>query len=595
MKWGIKYMENVEEKFVRTDYCGTLRLKDVGREVSLLGWVSKKRNLGSLLFIDLRDREGYVQICVKTDEIELPDIRNEYVLQVKGIVSKKDVPNKNLATGEVEVLASEIKVINTAMQPPISTQEVTDANEDIRLKYRYLDLRRNCMQRRFKIRAKIVKATHEYLDSHDFIEIETPYLSPSTPEGARDYLVPSRVHKGSFYALPQSPQLYKQMLMVAGFERYYQIARCFRDEDLRADRQPDFTQIDVETSFLNQDEILSLGEGLIAKIFKDVIDFDVKLPLRRMDYLEAVNKYGSDKPDTRFSMYLVDIKYILGKSEFKLYQDNKYIKAIKVDNFAEHLSRKKQDSINLVAPKFNMKQFAYLKFVNGELEGSIAKFISKELQEELIKAMDMKENDALIIATGNILRDINFGLGAVRSQLAKELGLIKPNTYDLLWVVHFPLFEKSEETGEITPCHHPFTRPCDEDIDKLFTEPYNVYSYAYDIVINGYEAGGGSLRIYDQKVQEMIFKVLGFSQEDINRKFGFFVESLKYGTPPHGGFALGLDRMAMILSGTDNIRDVIAFPKNLAAVDPVSNAPYEVDKEQLDKLGIEVVKEKDNG
>lgn len=587
-------MESVEERFNRTDYCGNLRLKDVGRKVSLLGWVSKKRNLGSLLFIDLRDREGYIQICVKTDEIELPDIRNEYILEVEGIVSKKDVPNKNFATGEVEVVASKIKVINTALQPPISTQEVTDANEDIRLKYRYLDLRRNCMQKRFKIRANIVKATHNYLDSHDFIEIETPYLSPSTPEGARDYLVPSRVHKGCFYALPQSPQLYKQMLMVSGFERYYQIARCFRDEDLRADRQPDFTQIDVETSFLNQDQILELGEGLVSKIFKDVLNYDVKLPLRRMDYLEAVNKYGSDKPDTRFSMYLVDIKYILSKSEFKLYQENKYTKAIKVEGFAEHLSRKKQDAINLIAPKFNMKQFAYLKYVNGELEGSIAKFISSELKEELIKAMELNNGDALIIATGNILRDINFGLGAVRTQLAKELNLIKPNTYDLLWVVHFPLFEKSEETGEITPCHHPFTRPCDEDIDKLFTEPYNVYSYAYDIVINGYEAGGGSLRIYDQKVQEMIFKVLGFTEEDIQRKFGFFVESLKYGTPPHGGFALGLDRLAMILSGTDNIRDVIAFPKNLAAVDPVSNAPYEVDKEQLDKLGIEVVKEKDN-
>ena len=588
-------MKSVEERFNRTDYCGNLRLKDVGRKVSLLGWVSKKRNLGSLLFIDLRDREGYIQICVKTDEIALPDIRNEYILEVEGVVSKKDVPNKNLATGEVEVVASKIKVINTALQPPISTQEVTDANEDIRLKYRYLDLRRNCMQKRFKIRANIVKATHNYLDSHDFIEIETPYLSPSTPEGARDYLVPSRVHKGCFYALPQSPQLYKQMLMVSGFERYYQIARCFRDEDLRADRQPDFTQIDVETSFLNQDQILELGEGLVSKIFKDVLNYDVKLPLRRMDYLEAVNKYGSDKPDTRFSMYLVDIKYILSRSEFKLYQENKYTKAIKVEGFAEHLSRKKQDAINLIAPKFNMKQFAYLKYVNGELEGSIAKFISSDLKEELIKAMELNNGDALIIATGNILRDINFGLGAVRSQLAKELNLIKPNTYDLLWVVHFPLFEKSEETGEITPCHHPFTRPCDEDIDKLFTEPYNVYSYAYDIVINGYEAGGGSLRIYDQKVQEMIFKVLGFTEEDIQRKFGFFVESLKYGTPPHGGFALGLDRLAMILSETDNIRDVIAFPKNLAAVDPVSNAPYEVDKEQLDKLGIEVVKEKDNG
>lgn len=588
-------MESVEERFNRTDYCGNLRLKDVGRKVSLLGWVSKKRNLGSLLFIDLRDREGYIQICVKTDEIELPDIRNEYILEVEGVVSKKDVPNKNLATGEVEVVANKIKVINTALQPPISTQEVTDANEDIRLKYRYLDLRRNCMQKRFKIRANIVKATHNYLDAHDFIEIETPYLSPSTPEGARDYLVPSRVHKGCFYALPQSPQLYKQMLMVSGFERYYQIARCFRDEDLRADRQPDFTQIDVETSFLNQDQILELGEGLVSKIFKDVLNYDVRLPLRRMDYLEAVNKYGSDKPDTRFSMYLVDIKYILSRSEFKLYQENKYTKAIKVEGFAEQLSRKKQDAINLIAPKFNMKQFAYLKYLNGELEGSIAKFISSELKEELIKTMELNNGDALIIATGNILRDINFGLGAVRTQLAKELNLIKPNTYDLLWVVHFPLFEKSEETGEITPCHHPFTRPCDEDIDKLFTEPYNVYSYAYDIVINGYEAGGGSLRIYDQKVQEMIFKVLGFTEEDIQRKFGFFVESLKYGTPPHGGFALGLDRLAMILSGTDNIRDVIAFPKNLAAVDPVSNAPYEVDKEQLDKLGIEVVKEKDNG
>ena len=588
-------MERVEERFDRTDYCGSLRLSDVGRKVTVLGWVSKKRNLGSLLFIDLRDRGGYVQICVKTDSIDVPEIRNEYILQVEGVVAKKDVPNKNLATGEIEIIANTIKVINSATQPPISTQEITDANEDIRLKYRYLDLRRNCMQKRFKIRANIVKAVHSYLDRHDFIEIETPILAPSTPEGARDYLVPSRVHKGSFYALPQSPQLFKQMLMVAGFERYYQVARCFRDEDLRADRQPDFTQIDVETSFLNQDQILELGEGLISEIFKESIGYEVKLPLRRMEYLEAVNKYGSDKPDTRFDMCLHDVKELMSKSEFQLYKDNKYVKAIKVENFATLLTRKKQDSINLIAPKFNMKQFAYLKYVNGVLEGSIVKFLSDELINELIKMFDLKDNDALIFATGNILRDINFGLGAVRSQLAKELGLIKPNTYDLLWVVHFPLFEKSEETGEITPCHHPFTRPCDEDIDKLFTEPYNVYSYAYDIVINGYEAGGGSLRIYDQKVQEMIFKVLGFTEEDIQKKFGFFVESLKYGTPPHGGFALGLDRLAMILSGTDNIRDVIAFPKNLAAVDPVSNAPYEVDKEQLDKLGIEVVKENKNG
>ena len=585
-------MEAMEEKFTRTDYCGNFRLSDVGKEVSILGWVSKIRKLGSLMFLDVRDREGYLQVCIKPDEIEVPDIRNEYVVEIKGTIVKKDVPNKNLATGEVELLASSVKVINKAVQPPISTQENTDANEDIRLKYRYLDLRRNCMQKRFKIRANIVKAVHEYLDAHDFIEIETPYLAPSTPEGARDYLVPSRIHHGQFYALPQSPQLYKQMLMVAGFERYYQVARCFRDEDLRADRQPDFTQIDVETSFLNQDQILTLGEGLVSNIFKKVLNYDVKLPLRRMDYLEAVNKYGSDKPDTRYSLYLIDVKDILSKSEFNTYKENKYVKAIKVDGYAKELSRKKQDQINLIAPKFNMKQFGYFKFENGALEGSLVKFLNEEVQKELIERMELKDGDALIVGTTSILRDLNFGLGAVRTTLARELKLVSPNTFDLLWVVHFPLFEKSEETGEITPCHHPFTRPCDEDLDKLETEPYNVYSYAYDIVINGYEAGGGSLRIYDQDVQREIFKVLGFTQEDIDRKFGFFVEALKYGTPPHGGFALGLDRLTMILSGTDNIRDVIAFPKNLSAVCPVTNAPLSVDEAQLKELGLKVIEEK---
>ena len=585
-------MEAMEEKFTRTDYCGNFRLSDVGKEVSILGWVSKIRKLGSLMFLDVRDREGYLQVCIKPDEIEVPDIRNEYVVEIKGTIVKKDVPNKNLATGEVELLASSVKVINKAVQPPISTQENTDANEDIRLKYRYLDLRRNCMQKRFKIRANIVKAVHEYLDAHDFIEIETPYLAPSTPEGARDYLVPSRIHHGQFYALPQSPQLYKQMLMVAGFERYYQVARCFRDEDLRADRQPDFTQIDVETSFLNQDQILTLGEGLVSNIFKKVLNYDVKLPLRRMDYLEAVNKYGSDKPDTRYSLYLIDVKDILSKSEFNTYKENKYVKAIKVDGYAKELSRKKQDQINLIAPKFNMKQFGYFKFENGVLEGSLVKFLNEEVQKELIDRMELKDGDALVVGTTSILRDLNFGLGAVRTTLAKELKLVNPNTFDLLWVVHFPLFEKSEETGEITPCHHPFTRPCDEDLDKLETEPYNVYSYAYDIVINGYEAGGGSLRIYDQDVQREIFKVLGFTQEDIDRKFGFFVEALKYGTPPHGGFALGLDRLTMILSGTDNIRDVIAFPKNLSAVCPVTNAPLSVDEAQLKELGLKVIEEK---
>ena len=577
------------EEFKRTHHCGELRKTNLGEEVSIIGWVSKRRNLGSILFIDLRDRYGIVQVLVKTDKIEVPEIRNEYILQIEGKVSLKEVANPNLATGEIEVIASKINVINKSENPPILIQEETDALEDIRLKYRYLDLRRLCMQKRFLIRAKIVKAVHEYLDAHDFIEVETPILTLSTPEGARDYLVPSRVHKGSFYALPQSPQLFKQLLMVSGFERYYQIAKCFRDEDLRADRQPDFTQIDIETSFLSEDQILTLTEGLIQKIYKDVINYDVKLPLRRINYDEAVDKYGSDKPDTRFDMHLISIKEILAYNSVDLFTSNKYIKAIKVENVADVTSRKVQDEYNLTANKFNMKSFIYLKMISNKLEGSIIKFLSEEEQEKIINLLDLKNNDLVVIGLSNIKKNLDFGLGALRSLLAKKLNLIAPNTYDILWVVNFPLFEKSEETGEITPCHHPFTRPKDEDLDKLETEPYKVYSYSYDIVMNGYEAGGGSLRIYDQDVQKRIFKVLGFTNEDILRKFGFFVEALKYGTPPHGGLAFGLDRLTMILSGTDNIRDVIAFPKNLSAVCPMSNAPRPVDDKQLEDLGIKVV------
>lgn len=579
----------IMEEFKRTHHCGELRKTNLGEEVTIIGWVSKRRNLGSILFIDLRDRYGIVQVLVKTDEIEVPEIRNEYILQIKGKVGLKDVPNPNLDTGEIEVIASKINVINKSENPPILIQDDTDALEDVRLKYRYLDLRRLCMQKRFFIRAKIVKAVHEYLDAHDFVEIETPILTLSTPEGARDYLVPSRVHKGSFYALPQSPQLFKQLLMVSGFERYYQIAKCFRDEDLRADRQPDFTQIDIETSFLSEDQILTLTEGLIQKIYKDVINYDVKLPLRRINYDEAVDKYGSDKPDTRFDMHLISLKEILANNSSELFSSNKYIKAIKVENVADSTSRKVQDEYNLTAHKFNMKSFIYLKFVSNKLEGSTVKFLSEEEQEKIINLLSLKNNDLVVIGVSNIKKNLDFGLGALRSLLAKKLNLIAPNTYDILWVVNFPLFEKSEETGEITPCHHPFTRPKDEDLDKLETEPYKVYSYSYDIVMNGYEAGGGSLRIYNQDVQKRIFKVLGFSNEDISRKFGFFVEALKYGTPPHGGLAFGLDRLTMILSGTDNIRDVIAFPKNLSAVCPMSNAPRPVDDKQLEDLGIKVV------
>ena len=578
----------MEKEIKRSNYCGELSLNDLNKTVTIVGWVAKKRNLGSLIFVDLRDSTGIVQVNIKADEISVPDIRNEYILNVTGVVTKKDVANTKLKTGEIEVVASEVVLINTAKQPPFMIQDNTDALEDIRLKYRYLDLRRPSMLNNFLVRAKITKACHEFLDANRFIEVETPYLAPSTPEGARDYLVPSRLHKGQFYALPQSPQLYKQMLMVAGFERYYQVARCFRDEDLRADRQPDFTQIDIETSFLTQDQFLTLMEKLIQKIYKDVINYDVELPLRRISYDDATNIYGSDKPDTRFDLKIHDIKHYFADSEFALFKNSKYIKGIKVENFADKCSRKKQDTLNLLAKKFKLNSYICVKFENDSLEGSIVKNFTENEKNALINEFALKNNDVLFIAVSEIKRNVNFGLGALRSDLAEELGLIKPNTYDILWVVDFPLFEKSEETGEITPCHHPFTRPKDEDLDKLETEPYNVYSYTYDIVMNGYEAGGGGLRIYDQETQDRIFKVLGFSEEDIQNKFGFFVDSLKFGTPPHGGMAFGLDRLTMILSGTNNIRDVIAFPKNLSGVCPCTNAPRDVDEYQLKELGIKI-------
>lgn len=571
----------------RTCYNANLTIKDIGREVTLLGWVSKKRNLGSLLFIDLRDRSGIIQITVK-DDVKVPDIRNEYVIQVHGIVAKKDVPNPKLVTGDIEVLADGINVINEATTTPLIIDDETDALEDVRLKYRYLDLRRPIMQERLKSRAKIVRAAHEYLDSNDFLEIETPILTLSTPEGARDYVVPSRIHHGCFYALPQSPQLFKQLLMIGGLERYYQIARCFRDEDLRADRQPDFTQIDIETSFLDENQILTLMEGLLKKIFKDVINYDIKLPLRRLKYDEAMNRFGSDKPDTRFGLELNDVGEIVRKSSFPLFQST-YSKAIVVPGLADKTSRKNIDELQLEAKKFRLSGFIVLKVKDGHLEGSAAKFFESEVADELIKHLSAKENDLIIIASSNISANVCFGLGALRSKYARELGLIKANTYDLLWVVDFPLFEKDQETGRFSALHHAFTRPTPETAKYLQEDPAKVHASAYDIVINGYEAGGGSLRIYNQKMQQTVFEVLGLTPEDIKNKFGFFIEAFKYGTPPHGGIAFGLDRLAMILSGADNIRDVIAFPKNLRAVCPMTDAPSKIDQVQIDELGIKIV------
>lgn len=572
----------------RTCYNASLSINDVGREVTLLGWVSKRRNLGSLLFIDLRDRSGIIQVTVK-DDVKVPDVRNEYVIEVKGRVAKKDVANPKLKTGEIEIIASAITIINEAATTPLIIDDDTDALEDVRLKYRYLDLRRPLMQEKLKVRAKIVRAAHEFLDDSDFIEVETPILTLSTPEGARDYVVPSRIHHGCFYALPQSPQLFKQLLMIGGLERYYQIARCFRDEDLRADRQPDFTQIDIETSFLDEMQILTLMEGLLKKIFKDVINYDLKLPLRRLSYDEALNRFGSDKPDTRFGLELKDVKDIVSKTSFPLFNSSAYSKAIVIPNIAESTSRKNIDELQLEAKKFRLSSFIALKVKDEHLEGSAAKFFAEEDGRALIQSLSAKHNDVIIIACSNSLANVCFGLGALRNRYARELGLIKPNTYDLLWVVDFPLFEKDQDSGKLSPLHHPFTRPTAATAEWLSSDPARVHASAYDIVINGYEAGGGSLRIYDQKMQKTIFEVLGFSQEDIKNKFGFFIDAFKYGTPPHGGIAFGLDRLTMILSGTDNIRDVIAFPKNLRASCPMTDAPSKIDQAQLDELGIKFV------
>ena len=573
----------------RTCYNTELSLDNVGQEVNLVGWVSKKRNLGSLIFIDLRDRSGIIQITVN-EGVEIPDVRSEYVISVKGKVSKKDVPNKNLKTGDIEVLASEIKVLSKAKTTPMIIADDTDALEDLRLKYRYLDLRRPVLQNNLRKRAKIVAMAHQYFDENGFIEVETPCLTLSTPEGAKDYIVPSRISHGSFYALPQSPQLFKQLLMIGGFERYYQIARCFRDEDLRQDRQPEFTQIDLEMSFLDQDQILTIMEGFLKKVFKEVINVDIQTPLRRMDYAEAVDKYGSDKPDTRFELYLQDVTKVLKASEFNGFKEAECIKALVIPGQASETSRKVIDNLTLEAKKFGFGGIGVYKLLNGGVESSLLKFMNESQVAQFKELLGLKENDLVLTLAGKH-DQVCFALGALRSQYARKLGLIKPNTYDLLWVVNFPLFEKDIHDGSYKALHHPFTRPTPETAHYLDSDPSKILSAAYDIVINGYEAGGGSLRIYDQDMQNKVFNILGFSNEDIVRKFGYFVKAFEYGTPPHGGIAFGLERLSMIICGTDNIRDVIAFPKNLRAACPMSSAPQPVDEAQLEDLGIELKKE----
>lgn len=570
----------------RTHFNGTLRLENVGEEVTLLGWVANRRNLGSLLFIDLRDTTGIVQLRTSEPE-KFPDVRNEYVIEAKGTVVKKDQPNKALPTGDIEIALSSIKVLSKAETTPFIIADKSDALEDTRLKYRYLDLRRPILQKNLRLRAKIAKVWREYLDERGFTEIETPILNLSSPEGARDYLVPSRVHPGAFYALPQSPQLWKQLLMLGGMERYYQVAKCFRDEDLRADRQPEFTQLDAEMSFMDQDQVLSLMEGFLKRLFKETIDVDIELPLRRMKYWDAMDIYGSDKPDTRFDLKLQDIKSYMTPTEFGGF--GAYVKGIVVPGVAAETSRKVIDSLSEEARKYRLKGVFVLKCLNGALEGSFLKFLTPEQQKGLVEGLGLKDGDILVFASHDDRRVIDFGLGAIRSLYGRQLGYVRPDTYDLLWVVDFPMFDPVEgQPGLYSAEHHPFTRPRDEDLPLLDTNPEEALAYAYDIVINGYEAGGGTLRIYDHDIQWKIFKLLGLSDEDVAEKFGWFIDAFRYGAPPHGGIAFGMDRLAMILNQTENIRDVIAFPKNLQATDPTSKAPQKVSQEQLDILGISV-------
>ena len=575
----------------RTMHNGELRLSDVGKEVTLLGWVANRRNLGSLVFIDLRDASGTVQLIAKDPSI-LPDIRNEYVVEARGVVEKKDVPNPALKTGEIEVTLHSLKVISKANLTPFIIADKTDALEETRLKYRYLDLRRPCLLHNLRVRAEIVRCWHEYFGANGFLEVETPILNLATPEGARDYLVPSRLHHGSFYALPQSPQLWKQLLMIGGVERYYQVAKCFRDEDLRADRQPEFTQLDEEMSFMDQDQILALNEGFLQKVFRELLGVEITLPLRRIPYWEAMDVYGSDKPDTRYGLLIQDLHPLLSDVPFDGFRGVPFIKGIVVPGAAKETSRKVLDELQVEARKFRLKGVLSLKMLDGTLQGSFTKFLSEEKQAALISELGLKEGDLLLFASSDDRRAIDFGLGALRTLFAKKLGLVKPGTYDLLWVVDFPMFDPIEgQPGVYSAEHHPFTRPRDEDLPFLESDPERVLAYAYDIVINGYECGGGTLRIFDHDTQWKIFNLLGLSDEDVAKKFGWFIDAFQYGVPPHGGMAYGLDRLTMILCGTDNIRDVIAFPKNLQAVDPTSKAPAEVSEDQLDVLGIQLKEE----
>ncbi|KAF1307163.1 aspartate--tRNA ligase [Streptococcus sanguinis] len=576
----------------RSMYAGRVRKEHVGQEVTLKGWVARRRDLGGLIFIDLRDREGIMQLVINPETVAAEvmetaeSLRSEYVLEVTGKVAAREQVNDKLATGSVELHVESLTVLNTAKTTPFEIKDGIEVNDDTRLRYRYLDLRRPEMLENFKLRAKVTHSIRNYLDELEFLDVETPFLSKSTPEGARDYLVPSRVHQGHFYALPQSPQITKQLLMNAGFDRYYQIVKCFRDEDLRGDRQPEFTQVDLETSFLSDQEIQDITEGLIARVMKETKGIEVSLPFPRMKYDDAMALYGVDKPDTRFEMLLQDLTDLVKGVDFKVFSEAPAVKAIVVKNAADKYSRKDIDKLTEQAKQHGAKGLAWVKVAEGELAGPVAKFLT-DLTSQLTEALQLENND-LVLFVADTLEVANAALGALRVRLGKELDLIDPDTFNYLWVVDWPMFEWSEEEGRYMSAHHPFTLPQKDSDQELEGDLSKVRAVAYDIVLNGYELGGGSLRINQKDLQERMFKALGFSAQEAAEQFGFLLEAMDYGFPPHGGLALGLDRFVMLLAGEENIREVIAFPKNNKASDPMTQAPSPVSVAQLEELSLQV-------
>ena len=577
----------------RTHTNGEFRLEHIGKTVTVLGWVAKRRNFGSIVFMDLRDRTGIVQ-CVFNEELtdQVKDVRSEYILEVVGMVVERKDKNPKLSTGEVEIIVRNVTIINTSAATPIIVADETDALEDTRLRYRYLDLRRPLMQKKLMQRHAITKTMRNFLDDEGFIEVETPMLTKSTPEGSREYLVPSRVHTGEFYALAQSPQIFKQLLMIAGFERYYQVARCFRDEDLRADRQLDFTQVDIEASFLSEAEFQTILETMMVKVFKEVMHRDLSVPFRRIPFDEAMNRYGVDKPDIRFGLELSDVTTLFEKSDFKVFssviEEKGSIKALVINEYAS-ITRKEIDALTDLAKKYGAKGLVVVKMVGGLIEGPAAKFLSEAEKTELITFLELKEND-LVLMVADAWEKACVAAGALRTYFRDVLKLVREDQFEFAWVVDFPLFEYDSEEDRLIARHHPFTRPKAEDAHMLDSNPLAVKACAYDLVLNGFEVAGGSLRIYDQQMQAKLFSLIGFSDEQIEKRFGFFVDAFKYGTPPHGGIAFGLDRLAMIMTHSESLRDVIAFPKNASARCPLTDAPTPVEEKQLTELHLTLVK-----